>query len=194
METIDSAQALGRAIRGARIARGLSQQSLADDTGMSRKFISELEMGKVSVELGSALRVAATMDIVWNAPDPTPQVILDQAALDISREIANADSQFALQLAMDTFKRLKAMKPSRLKKPQTTGSREFDALIAAGVRSILEGTTSTPPRWGTKLPEPWFPGDDSANMTDEFRALTIKRTPKRFAEFNIFLKDESLEK
>jgi len=31
-------------------------------------------------------------------------------------------------------------------------------------------------------------------LTDDFRALTIKRTPRRFAEFNIFLKDNSLER
>lgn len=75
MKTIDSARALGQAIRGTRIERGLSQQALAQLNGLSRKYIGDLEMGKESVELGSAFNVAATMDIVWNAPDPTPHSI-----------------------------------------------------------------------------------------------------------------------
>lgn len=194
METIDSAQTLGQAIRGTRIERGLSQQALAELSGLSRKYIGDLEMGKESVELGAALRVAAAMDIVWNAPAPTPQSILDQAARAIALEVANGDSQFALQLAMDCFLQLKSMNPSRLKKPPATGSLRFDALLAAGARAVLDQHPSTPPRWGSKLSEPWFPADDVMELTDEFRALTIRRTPRRFAEFNIFLKDNSLER
>lgn len=194
MTTIDSARTLGQAIRGTRIERGLSQQALAELSGLSRKYIGDLEMGKESVELGAALKVAATMDIVWSAPAPTPQSILDQAARAIALEVTSGDSQFALQLAMDCLLQLKTMKPARLKKPPATGSQRFDALLAAGVRVVLDQHPSTPPRWGSKLCEPWFPADDVMELTDEFRALTIQRTPRRFAEFNIFLKDDSLER
>lgn len=193
MKTIDSAQTLGQVIRGARIERGLSQQAVAELSGLSRKYIGDLELGKETVELGAALRVAATMDIVWNAPAETPQAVLDQAARTIAQEISNDDSQFALQLAMDCFLRLKSMKPFRLKKPPTTGSQHFDALLAAGAREVLDHHHSTPPRWGSKLADPWFPAEDRMELTDDFRALSIKRTPRRFAEFNIFLKDNSLD-
>lgn len=45
-----------------------------------------------------------------------------------------------------------------------------------------------------KLQNPWFPGADTRSMGEAFKELTIKRTPKAFADFNIFLKDNSLEK
>lgn len=68
MKIIDSAQALGQAIRGARIALGLTQQALAESNGLSRKFIGELESGKGSIELGSALKVAKSLGIIWELP------------------------------------------------------------------------------------------------------------------------------
>jgi transcriptional regulator with XRE-family HTH domain len=39
------AEALGRNIRAARQAAGLSQQALADAAGISRSFLSEIETG-----------------------------------------------------------------------------------------------------------------------------------------------------
>ncbi|MGP5409722.1 helix-turn-helix domain-containing protein [Glutamicibacter ardleyensis] len=193
MKIIDSAQALGQAIRGARIALGLTQQALAESNGLSRKFIGELESGKGSIELGSALKVAKSLGIIWGAPDPTPQMVLDKAARDIAEELSAGDREFALRLAMDALKYLKTMKPERLKKPRPTGSEQFDALLAAGARLVIEGSSPYMPRWGKKLSAAWFPGSDTRNMGEAFRLLTIKRTPKMFADFNIYIKDNSLE-
>ena len=193
MKTIDSAKALGAAARGARIERGLSQQALADLNGLSRKFIGDLESGKNSLELGPALKVASSLGIHWGAPDPSPQMVLDQVAKDIAEELSQGEREFALRIAMDALKRLKSMRPQRLKKPGSTGSAKFDALLAAGARLVMEGNSPHLPRWGAKLPEPWFPGDDTRTMGEAFRNLTIRRTPKTFADFNIFIKDNSLE-
>lgn len=193
MGTISTAQELGRAIRGARIQSGLSQQELASKTRQSRKFIIDLESGKETAELGASLRVADALNICWTAPPPTPQAILDETARDIARELSSGDSEFALRIAMDSLKQLKMMKPEHLKKPSPTGSERFDALLAAGARIALDGNSAQKPRWGAKLQEPWFPGGDTRSMSDAFRELTIKRTSKAFADFNIFLKDNSLE-
>lgn len=192
MGTISTAHDLGRAIRGARIQNGLSQQELASKTGQSRKFIVDLESGKETAELGASLRVANALDIHWAAPLPTPQLILDEAARDIAHELSSGDNEFALRIAMDSLKKLKMMKPEHLKKPKSTGSERFDALLAAGARIALDGISARKPRWGVKLQNPWFPGADTRSMSEAFKELTIKRTPKAFADFNIFLKDNSL--
>jgi y4mF family transcriptional regulator len=48
---------LGAAIRKARKAQGLTQQEFADVTGVGVRFLSELERGKETAEVGLVLRV-----------------------------------------------------------------------------------------------------------------------------------------
>ncbi|WP_198541107.1 helix-turn-helix transcriptional regulator [Mesorhizobium sp. LCM 4577] len=55
---IVSASDLGRLVRRAREGRHLSQQSFADLAGVGRRFLSELENGKATLELGKVLKVA----------------------------------------------------------------------------------------------------------------------------------------
>ncbi|WP_192246811.1 helix-turn-helix transcriptional regulator [Mesorhizobium silamurunense] len=55
---IVSAADIGRLVRRAREARHLSQQSFADLAGVGRRFLSELENGKPTLELGKVLKVA----------------------------------------------------------------------------------------------------------------------------------------
>jgi transcriptional regulator with XRE-family HTH domain len=49
--TVTSPQALGRLLQQARLARGVSQQQLADELGISQGYVSELESGKSSLAL-----------------------------------------------------------------------------------------------------------------------------------------------
>lgn len=49
--TVTSAQALGRLLQQARLARGLSQQQVAAQLGISQAYVSELESGKESLAL-----------------------------------------------------------------------------------------------------------------------------------------------
>lgn len=51
----------GRAIRALRKDRGFTQQELADYCGCSIMFVSNLERGKRTAELGLALRVVNTL-------------------------------------------------------------------------------------------------------------------------------------
>lgn len=46
-----SPQALGRLLQQARLARGFSQQQVADELGISQSYVSELENGKTSLAL-----------------------------------------------------------------------------------------------------------------------------------------------
>ncbi|MRX33955.1 helix-turn-helix transcriptional regulator [Aminobacter sp. MDW-2] len=54
---------LGLLVRRARETRHLSQQSFADLAGVGRRFLSELENGKPTLELGKVLKVARTAGI-----------------------------------------------------------------------------------------------------------------------------------
>jgi y4mF family transcriptional regulator len=49
---------LGYLVKKAREEKGLTQQEFADLTGVGRRFISELENGKPTIEFGKALKVA----------------------------------------------------------------------------------------------------------------------------------------
>ena len=59
----------GAAIRAQRRARGLSQESVALSAGVGLRFVHDLERGKETVELGRALRVAATVGLRLEATE-----------------------------------------------------------------------------------------------------------------------------
>lgn len=55
--TINTPADMGRILRGKRLKDGLTQSETADLCGVGTRFISDLENGKVTVELGKALQV-----------------------------------------------------------------------------------------------------------------------------------------
>jgi HTH-type transcriptional regulator/antitoxin HipB len=58
---IQDARDFGAAIRAERKRRGYTQTELAEYSGVGITFISQLERGKETAELGRALRVMATL-------------------------------------------------------------------------------------------------------------------------------------
>lgn len=60
---VSSAADIGRIIKSAREERGMSQQSLAEHAGVGRRFLSELENGKPSLEFDKVLSVARALGI-----------------------------------------------------------------------------------------------------------------------------------
>ena len=62
--TIASPADLGRLVRAVRERRDFSQQEFADLAGVGRRFLSELENGKPTLELGKVLKVTNTAGIV----------------------------------------------------------------------------------------------------------------------------------
>ena len=54
---------LGQAIRLRRKRRGLTQRQLADACGCSIMYLSNLERGKATAELGIALRIVNTLGL-----------------------------------------------------------------------------------------------------------------------------------
>ncbi len=57
MRPIQTSKAFGSEVRRARKDQGLSQAALAERAGVGRPWLSELETGKRTVELGRALAV-----------------------------------------------------------------------------------------------------------------------------------------
>ena len=60
---VTSVHDLGQLIREAREQRKLSQQAFADLAGVGRRFISELENGKATLEFDKVLQVASATGI-----------------------------------------------------------------------------------------------------------------------------------
>ena len=68
---IKSPDELGLLVRKARERRNQSQQSFADLAGVGRRFVSELENGKATLELGKVLKVMRAAGISIFAQNPT---------------------------------------------------------------------------------------------------------------------------
>jgi len=58
-----SPREFGRQIRERRQLLGISQDRLAEVVGVNRRVIGELERGKLTVQLGIALRVARALGL-----------------------------------------------------------------------------------------------------------------------------------
>lgn len=62
---------LGEVIRSTRKAQGLTQQQLADFCGCSIMYLSALERGKETAEIGIALRIVSTLGLNVNITERT---------------------------------------------------------------------------------------------------------------------------
>ncbi len=72
MKRIHSPQELGALIRAARKRAGLTLVQCAGATGVGVRFLSELERGKETAELGRAMRIAAAVGLHLYVTDEDP--------------------------------------------------------------------------------------------------------------------------
>jgi len=70
---IRSAKELGLAIRSRRKALGWRQDHLADQIGVSRQWVSAIERGKATAEVGLVLRAIQALDLNLTIAAPTTQ-------------------------------------------------------------------------------------------------------------------------
>lgn len=72
--TVRSPADLGRAIAGARSARGLTQQELAEETAIDRSYLARLETGVAKLALERTLRLlrrlGATVTVTLPVDNP----------------------------------------------------------------------------------------------------------------------------
>jgi y4mF family transcriptional regulator len=75
---IDSPDDLGRFVRDQRRAAGWSQAVLAERARVSRRWLSDLEAGKPTAEMGLIFKVVAALNLVIDLqPAPVPEFDLD---------------------------------------------------------------------------------------------------------------------
>jgi len=60
---LDGPTEFGMAVRRFRKFRGLKQQELADLAGCSIMYVSQLERGKATAEIGKALKILDVLDV-----------------------------------------------------------------------------------------------------------------------------------
>lgn len=71
---VRSPQDLARLARGRRLERGWTQAEVAGRAGVSRKWVSDFERGKASVDLASVLRLLDAVGVVLEAVAPGANV------------------------------------------------------------------------------------------------------------------------
>ena len=87
MRPLRTSRDLGAAIRRARRDRGLSQAELAARAGVGRPWLSEMEGGKRTAEIGRILLVVSALDLaVTLVPAPGPA---DSRGIDIDALLAD---------------------------------------------------------------------------------------------------------
>ena len=75
---VGNAGDLGRHLRERRRAAGFTQQQLAERADVSRRWLSGLEAGKPSAEIGLVLRVVEALGLYADIrPAPQPDIDLD---------------------------------------------------------------------------------------------------------------------
>jgi transcriptional regulator with XRE-family HTH domain len=67
---VTNPQDLGRLLQQARLSRGLSQQQVADELGISQGYVSELESGKSSLALTRIFEIMRLTGMTLRAEIP----------------------------------------------------------------------------------------------------------------------------
>lgn len=198
--SIDSPAAVGAIIRARRQDRGLSQQSLAASTGVSRKFLIDLEAGHERAELGKTLAILAALGLSLTATDPIPRGNeYDPARRDYAQTftqlIDSHDYEFASKMLADyATASLKAGRPllqrsPRLKEPHWTAA-------LAGITNYTAHRLGQPsPAWTRRikpLDEAWIPAESYRNVREPMKQLTMSETPEELASMNVFIRERSL--
>lgn len=83
---------LGRRIRAHRVARGLSQEQLAEQIGRSTETVSNVERGRTLPSLPTLERLARSLDVSLSS-------LFDQAAEPRSRQRADLEARAQAVLA-----------------------------------------------------------------------------------------------
>lgn len=197
---IETPAEAGAIIRARRIARGLSQQALADMAGVSRKFLIDLEAGHDRAELGKTLAVMAALGLSLAATDPIPRGSdFDPARRDyattFNRLIAERDFEFAIKMLADyATASLNAGRPLLQRSPRIKDPHWSAAL--AGITNYTAHSLGQPaPSWTRRikpLNSAWMPAESYRSIRTSMKELTRTETPPELAALNVFIRERSL--
>ena len=198
--TIETPAAAGAIIRARRTARGLSQQSLADRAGVSRKFLIDLEAGHDRAELGKTLAVMSALGLSLAATDPIPRGSdFDPARRDYAttfrRLIDERDFEFAIKMLADyanaslTAGRPLLQRSPRLKDPH------WSAALAGITNYTAHRLGQQAPSWTRRikaLDAAWMPAESYRSIRTPMKELTRTETPPELSALNVFIRERSL--
>jgi transcriptional regulator with XRE-family HTH domain len=198
--TIETPAAAGAIIRAHRTARGLSQQTLADMAGVSRKFLIDLEADHARAELGKTLAVMGSLGLSLAATEPIPRgsdhdpARRDYAAT-FTRLIAERDFEFAIKMLADyATASLKAGRPLLQRSPRLKDPHWTAAL--AGITTYTAHRLGQPaPTWTRRikpLDAAWMPAQSYRSIRTPMKELTRAETPPELAALNVFIRERSL--
>ncbi|WP_309926724.1 helix-turn-helix domain-containing protein [Arthrobacter sp. 1088] len=187
-------------MRARRTARGLSQQTLADMAGVSRKFLIDLEAGHDRAELGKTLAVMAAVGLTLAATDPIPRGSdfdpsrRDYAAT-FTRLISERDFEFAIKMLADyATASLTAGRPLLQRSPRLKDPHWSAAL--AGITNYTAHRLGQPtPSWTRRikpLDKAWMPAESYRTIRAPMKELTRTETPPELAALNVFIRERSL--
>lgn len=69
---VQSPNALGHALRSARLRKGMTQQELAEITGSSQPTLSQVERGEANLSLSTLLRILSALGLELILQDRSP--------------------------------------------------------------------------------------------------------------------------
>ncbi|WP_437773677.1 helix-turn-helix domain-containing protein [Arthrobacter sp. KNU40] len=198
--SIDTPAAAGAIIRARRQERGLSQQSLAQASGVSRKFLVDLEAGHERAELGKTMAVLHALGLNLTATDPMPRGSdYDPARRDYAETFAqligSRDFEFAIKMLADyATASLNAGRPLLQRSPRLKDPHWSAAL--AGITNYTAHRLGQPaPSWTRRvkpLNEAWMPAESYRNVREPMKKLTMSETPAELAALNVFIRERSL--
>jgi y4mF family transcriptional regulator len=198
--SIETAAAAGALIRAHRVDLGLTQQTLAEKAGVSRKFLIDLEAGHDRAELGKTLAVTAALGLSLAATDPIPHgsdhdpARRDYAAT-FTRLIAERDFEFAIKMLADyataslTAGRPLLQRSPRLKDPH------WSAALAVITNYTAHRLGQPAPSWTRRikpLDTAWMPAESYRTIRTPMKELTRTETPPELAALNVFIRERSL--
>jgi transcriptional regulator with XRE-family HTH domain len=210
-----TARAVGERIRTARTGQGLSQQTLAERCGVSRKFIGELEAGKESASLGLALKVLDHLDVDLHVPDrshhqaPNGFLREDHAAQDtrgmgryeerfagqFEETLSAQDYAFALRLLGEYAGASLASGRAQMRYAPQIEDRDYLIVLAGISRWVSLKTTTPTPGWASDAQasqHPIFPAEKLHPVSERMKDLIRRETPPALAGLNVWIRERDL--
>lgn len=145
--------ALGRRLRALRKERGRSIQQVAEGAGVSKSFVSQLELGRSSASLGTLKRICAALDApVWTLlddPDDTAatagQATIVRADERKFRHVTGTEIDIALltpDLNRDFQVTMSVLKPGEGygSEAYTHQAEEFGVVLQGAYEVTVDGT------------------------------------------------------
>lgn len=186
----------GDLLRTAREAARLSQRAFAAKAGVSQPAIAAVEGGAKGATVDRVANLLADLSFRI-APIPTTRPAAWEVACDIRARLADGDERTAFREVVQLSDDLVAS-PSDIRvalcvtPPASTGSKVYDALIAAVVEHQLDRTGLPLPSWLNEenrwtLDDPW-----DAEPVPSLRAQARAATPPAFARRGVFVSRDEL--